>query len=112
MSTFGKVLDPRGIGRAARPTREGWIPTGMTAKENRRSQNRGAEWSADQTPEVTDRERVNRAEMARVMIALDPSAALAALESGKLTREQKLLLRDIFREHERLKHPGRGGDRL
>ncbi len=94
--SFGKVLDPRGIGRAARPTREGWIPTGMTAKENRRSQNRGTEWSAD-IPARPEPE-IDRAAVAREMIRLFPEAALRALESGKLTREQKAMLRDIFRK--------------
>ena len=93
---FGKVLDPRGIGKAPRPTREGWVPTGMTAKENRRSQDRGAEWSADIPDRPTS--EIDRAAVAREMIKLFPEAALRALESGKLTREQKAMLRDIFRK--------------
>lgn len=91
---IGKILDPRGIGRTARPTREGYIPVGMSAKENRRSQERGAEWSA----EIIDRptSEIDRAEVARSMIQLFPEAALRALENNKLTREQKKLLLEIF----------------
>jgi len=43
-------------------------------------------------------EKDQRAAMARVLIELSPDQALWALEAGRLTPEQKLLLRDIFRK--------------